>query len=223
MAKSKSNNDNVIDSVIAEPSNDLSLKFYHMFKKHMETPPALENIIKLCFKIKSNSNGFKNTYEEVGIAKKRAEDSKKLYDEILSLIPLVELKNYGILMQVLNITCVDNCVVYSEALYRIMCDNGKSLGENLRYWDYSNMYTKYEAYMNSVYLAEYNAEIAAMTKKGTAICKKYYREFYGNNIYDMRCGWRERHNYYESPEYADRHPTEIFAHCDWDNKITFSS
>ncbi len=106
------------------------ISFYDKFNNR--EIPALEQIIKLCLKIRSNSQGFKNLYSEEEAAKSRANNTKELYDKIISLIPNVEIKDYMLLENILNIMCVDNAPVYSDQLYKIICANGNPPGRKFK-------------------------------------------------------------------------------------------
>ena len=181
----------------------------------------LERITELCNNIRSTEHNFSYTYTYEQANKIDNEvnnvalEIKSTYDEIVSLIEKVNIKDYGLLIQILRILSgYSPSDILDRKLSKITISDANHSHDFtyvLRYFtNYAGIDTKYHMYYNEQQDIAYQADIEKLNKKGSDICvyNKYFAEWYRNHIYDNNTNkWREKTDY-EKSIYI-KHPCDI--------------
>ena len=189
----------------------------------------LEHITKLCLSIRRTERDFSHGYnvDELDNVYKRAinaaNEIKVTYDTIVELIKQVNIKDYGILSEILHIlseyyppSVLDNkiCNIYYD-----LNDKKENLSYALHYIGYTTgIIQKYTEWYTAQQLLIREADIKKLDIKGSRICtmKPYWHDWYNNHIQDYsncKSGddysntWRERKDW-EKGSYI-KNPCEI--------------
>ena len=175
------------------------------FNERVLTP--LEQITKDCNTIRGYEHGYQTHYYADDLdkvyrkAEKEALEIKEIYDRIISNISLIDIQQYGLLLEVLNVIEYFSPVnALSNKLERIkligITPEGKDtdLYNAIRQISYYNkIRDKFSEYFYQQQEQERITEIDELTKKGLTICRKYWREWYEKHIYEGY-KWREKFN-----------------------------
>ena len=170
---------------------------YEVYQNRTKLP--LEHIAELCLDIQRADLNYKNVFDEVPKAKEDAQIMLGKYNEIISLIPAVDIKDYPILTSILHICAIHYPLnVLGDQYHKIKLNaNGKDtdLYRAIKDINYNfEISKKHEEYFYQQYKAEHEAMLVTLEKKGERICQRYYYEWYRNHVNEYG-KWVERSDY----------------------------
>ena len=196
----------------AQVTKCCNVPLYFRFNDRVLSP--LEHITQLCLSIRRTEHDFTHGYnvDELQKVYIRAETTvlniKVSYDTIMELIQKVDIKDYGILHEILSIL---NSWRPATVLHRKMDnvlydknDRKENLYHMINYISHTcGIIDKYSAYMDITLKKIREADIEKLDIKGSRICtmKPYWYDWYKNHIQDYsnyKSGmdysntWRER-------------------------------
>lgn len=167
----------------------------HIVREITITP--LMEITDICIRISEFQHSFQNLNTERERAIEVTSEIDMLYQKILGLITLVEVKDYGILMSVLKILQYTSFpAVLSDKVYDYRIGNtnlGRAISSISAELELESKLLEYE---QKIYDIAHQKELEKLTKLGLRRMQKYFHNWHFENIFDNRTWkWRKRENH----------------------------
>lgn len=165
--------------------------------KFVGVEKPIVRIINICNRIRNYDYEFQNLNTEIKRAEKVADDIHLLYNELISLIPNVNIAEYDILAATLHLleTTMFLRVLGDKLSYKKFDDtNLERAIKNISYK--FNITQKWHDYEQKALKEQHDKEVAKLNKMGLRIIQRKYNDWHFNNIFDVgRWKWKKREDY----------------------------